>query len=96
MVHGFLCKKVNLDLHAQIEEKRNAMQPFSNPVQSDSFKKGNVHVVSNYRQVSLTSVACKLPEHVICSHIHAHIEQHDLLTQSSTGSGKPIHVKHNY
>ena len=69
---------------------------WSNALISPVFKKGNVHLASNYRPVSLTSVACKLLKHVICSHIHAHIEQHDLLTQSSTGSGKPIHVKHNY
>ena len=34
---------------------------------SPVFKKGDVHLVENYRPVSLTSVSCKLLEHVICT-----------------------------
>ncbi|KAK3103498.1 hypothetical protein FSP39_019645 [Pinctada imbricata] len=40
------------------------------------FKKGNKHVASNYRPVSLTSVCCKTLEHIICSNILKHLEQH--------------------
>ena len=61
---------------------------WSNALISPVFKKGNVHLASNYRPVSLTSVACKLLEHVICSHIHAHLEQHGLLTPVQHGFRK--------
>ena len=33
------------------------------------FKKGDKHTASNYRPVSLTSVCCKLLEHIVCRHI---------------------------
>jgi hypothetical protein len=33
------------------------------------YKKGDVHQAENYRPVSLTSVICKLLEHIICKHI---------------------------
>ena len=34
------------------------------------YKKGNRCQSSNYRPVSLTSIACKLLEHIIAKHIH--------------------------
>jgi hypothetical protein len=33
------------------------------------FKKGGKHFPENYRLVSLTSVPCKLLEHIICRHL---------------------------
>ena len=33
------------------------------------FKKGNRHLPENYRPVSLTSIPCKIMEHIICSHV---------------------------
>ena len=47
---------------------------------SPVYKKGNVHEASNYRPVSLTCVACKLLEHVVCSHILSYLDKFDLLT----------------
>ena len=52
------------------------------------FKKGNVHVASNYRPVSLTSVACKILEHIVCAHILRHLERHHLLTNLQHGFRK--------
>ena len=46
---------------------------------SPVFQKGNMHLAENHRPVSLTSVCCKLMEH-ICRHIVQHIESHSLLT----------------
>ena len=37
------------------------------------FKKGNRNVAANYRPISLTSVCCKLMEHIVCKHIMCHL-----------------------
>ena len=44
------------------------------------FKKGNRHLAGNYRPVSLTSVPCKILEHIICSHIRSHLDKANILT----------------
>ena len=49
------------------------------------FKKGNVHQAENYRPVSLTSVSCKLLEHVICKHLLNHLERNNILTNLNHG-----------
>ena len=49
------------------------------------FKKGNRHLPENYRPVSLTSVCCKLLEHIICKHILTHFEKHSILTSLNHG-----------
>jgi hypothetical protein len=45
------------------------------------FKKGDKHASENYRPMSLTSVPCKLLEHVICKHMLKHLEKHKMLTR---------------
>lgn len=47
------------------------------------YKKGDKKCAENYRPVSLTSVACKLLEHVICHHLRAHLDQHNILTNKN-------------
>ena len=49
------------------------------------FKKGDKHLPSNYRPVSLTSVCCKLMEHIICRHLMNHFENHNILTNLNHG-----------
>ena len=49
------------------------------------YKKGNKNLAENYRPVSLTCVACKIMEHIICSHIHKHLEHHNILTSLQHG-----------
>ena len=49
------------------------------------FKKGDKHSPENYRPVSLTSVPCKLLEHIICSHMMKHLEKHKILTTLNHG-----------
>ena len=44
------------------------------------FKKGDRSLVHNYRPVSLTCIPCKLLEHIVCSNIVAHLEEHELLS----------------
>ena len=43
------------------------------------FKKGNKSLPANYRPISLTSVSCKLLEHIIFRNIMAHVEKHHIL-----------------
>ena len=44
------------------------------------FKKGDRYLTCNYRPVSLTCVACKLLEHIVCSNIMSHLDHHTLLS----------------
>jgi hypothetical protein len=52
---------------------------------SSIFKKGDRNRAENYRPVSLTSVACKLLEHIICRHLRNHLEKHSILTDKNHG-----------
>ena len=49
------------------------------------FKKGDKHLAENYRPISLTSVACKLLEHIICRHLMCHLERYSILTDLNHG-----------
>ena len=49
------------------------------------FKKGSRSDPSNYRPVSLTCIVCKLLEHVICTHLRAHLDRYDILTPLNHG-----------
>ena len=49
------------------------------------FKKGDRFKASNYRPVSLTSICCKLQEHIITSNVMAHLEEHQILTDCQHG-----------
>ena len=44
------------------------------------FKKSDRSLACNYRPVSLTCVPCKLLEHIVCSHIMAHLNEYKLLS----------------
>ena len=44
------------------------------------FRKGDGALACNYRPVSLTCVPCKLLEHIVCSNIMAHLDEHKLLS----------------
>ena len=52
------------------------------------FKKGDKHQPSNYRPVSLTSITCKLLEHIIHSNIMHHFDQHRVLCNNQHGFRK--------
>ena len=57
---------------------------------SPVFKKGDKCVAANYRPVSLTCVACKLLEHVLCSHIRDHLDRHNALSPYQHGFRKKM------
>ncbi|KAK3090576.1 hypothetical protein FSP39_012808 [Pinctada imbricata] len=52
------------------------------------FKKGMKNCAANYRPVSLTSVACKVMEHIVCSNIMRHCDQHHIITDAQHGFRK--------
>ena len=49
------------------------------------FKKGDRAVASNYRPVSLTCICSKLLEHIIYSHIYAHLTKYSILYNQQHG-----------
>jgi hypothetical protein len=49
------------------------------------FKKGSRAKPANYRPVSLTSIPCKIIEHILVSHIMDHLDQHDILLDEQHG-----------
>ena len=52
---------------------------------SSAFKKGDRHLAENYRPISLTSVPCKILEHILCKHLMTHFDKHNLLTNLNHG-----------
>ena len=44
------------------------------------YKKGDRALPSNYRPVFLTCVPCKILEHIVCTNIMAHLNEHKLLS----------------
>ena len=49
------------------------------------YNKGDKYTASNYRPVSLTSVCCKLLEHIVCRHILQHLEKYKILSDLQHG-----------
>ena len=49
------------------------------------FKKGDKSLPVNYRPVSLTSVTCKLMEHIMFKHIMQHLEKYSILVDYQQG-----------
>ena len=47
---------------------------------SPVFKKGDRSFACNYLPDAVTCVACKLLEHIVCSNIMAHLDEHKLLS----------------
>ena len=52
------------------------------------FKKGDRHKAANYRPVSLTSITCKLLEHIIHSNLMAHFDKYKILKDNQHGFRK--------
>ena len=56
-------------------------------------KKGSKKESCNYRPVSLTSVPCKILEHIIFHHIMGHLDAHHVLVNYQHGFAGATHVK---
>ena len=63
---------------------------------SPIFKKGNQSDPKNYRPVSLTSLICKMMEHILVSQIMKHLQSYNILSEVNMDSGHIILVKSNY
>lgn len=63
-------------------------QAWKNAFVSPIFKKGKRSDPSNYRPISLTSIACKILEHVIHSNILRHLEKFNILSNFQHGFRK--------
>ena len=48
-------------------------------------QKGNRNKAENYRPVSLTSIACKFLEHIVCRHMQNHLLKYKILTDKNHG-----------
>ena len=55
---------------------------------SPIFKKGNRAEPSNYRPVSLTSIPCKLLEHIIHTNVMGHFEKYNIINEEQHGFRK--------
>lgn len=72
-------------LSLQIE---NVPQDWRNANIHAILKKGDRSLPSNYRPISLTSVSCKIMDHIIFSHIMAHLEEFRILSDIQHGFRK--------
>ena len=52
------------------------------------YKKGDRSIPANYRPVSLTSIVCKILEHILHGHIMKHFEKHNILADQQHGFRK--------
>jgi hypothetical protein len=52
------------------------------------YKKGEREKASNYRPVSLTSICCKIMEHILHSNIISHLEANNILSENQHGFHK--------
>ena len=68
-------------------DSRQVPEAWKNANVTAIFKKGSRTEAANYRPISLTSVASKLLEHIIHSHVMKHLELHNILTDSQHGFG---------
>ena len=50
-----------------------------------AFKKGQKYLAENYRPISLTSVCCKMMEHILASNIMSHGENNNILYPLQNG-----------
>ena len=66
-------------------DSRQVSEAWKNANATAIFKKGSRTEAANDRPISLTSVASKLFEHIIHSHVMKHLEQHNILTDSQHG-----------
>ena len=55
---------------------------------SPIFKKGERYKPANYRPVSLTSIVCKIMEHIVHHHLISHLEKNGILTDYQHGFRK--------
>ena len=78
-----LAEELSPDLTAIFQ--RSLIQESYQKTGTAIFKKGEKFKASNYRPVSLTSLCCKIQEHVITSNVLKQLESYDILTDCQHG-----------
>ena len=73
--------------HASLDQGK-IPHDWKNAFISPIFKKGDRHKPSNYRPVSLTSICCKILEHIVYNHVIKHLDDHHLLNDAQPGFRK--------
>ena len=68
--------------------KSEVPQDWKKAIVTPVYKKGAKSDPKNYRPVSLTSIPCKLLEHIIKSAMYAHLENHHIITDRQHGFRK--------
>lgn len=68
--------------------QRTTPSDWKNALITPLYKKGDRSKASNYRPVSLTSICCKVMEHIIHHHIMGHFDRHQILHDSQHGFRK--------
>ena len=66
-------------------EEGNVPEDWKKASISAVFKKGDRHCAANYRPVSLTSLCCKIQEHILTSNIRRHLARYQILTDGQHG-----------
>ena len=66
-------------------EQGKVPHQWKNALVTPIFKKGNKHDAANYRPVSLTSVCCKLLEHIVAKSVMEHLDVNNILSDSQYG-----------
>ena len=74
----------------QIYDTGNSPQDWRDVIVSPIYKKGCKHDPQNYRPVSLTSIACKIHEHIVCSMMMSHLDTCGILTNDQHGFRKGL------
>ena len=80
-----MCERDRPNLHKYIHNITNNWYHTRTANIVAIFKKGSQKSTENYRPVSLTSVVCKVLEHIIHRHIMNHCDQHNLPSSHQHG-----------
>jgi len=67
-------------LISQSLETGTVPKDWTSAVISPIYNKGDVHLATNYRPISLTCVVCKVMEHILSKHILDHLDKQQILT----------------
>ena len=69
-------------------DQSNVPDDWRNALVTPLFKKGDKSKAANYRPVSLTSICCKIMEHIVHSHVMKFLDNNNLLSDQQHGFRK--------
>ena len=80
-------------LFQQFYDTGTIPQAWRDALVSPVHKKGSKHDPGSYRPVSLTSIICKIQEHIIVSSMLSRLEEHGILDPDQHGSRKRLYTE---